>query len=173
MQTAGKVAREPLAFNAPRHLKKLNPAAAEAEEQAAAAAAIASAPLLRVAIGGGGGSGVQGGAGAGGPASSSALVPGGTGGGGGGGGAAGQESSRGGVYSLLSPGMRQHAGMLVSMRGGGGGRAGVGRAIPCLAWPEEQRRLMGCACCSLPYSSLQRMHFVLRACVLRVGTDMR
>ncbi|GLI64818.1 hypothetical protein VaNZ11_008225 [Volvox africanus] len=35
MQTAGKVAREAHAYPVPRHLKKLNPAAAEAEEQAA------------------------------------------------------------------------------------------------------------------------------------------
>ncbi|EFJ47535.1 hypothetical protein VOLCADRAFT_91947 [Volvox carteri f. nagariensis] len=48
MQTAGKVAREAHAYPAPRHLKKLNPAAAEAEEQAA------------VQIGGGSGGGGSG-----------------------------------------------------------------------------------------------------------------
>ncbi|GFR48528.1 hypothetical protein Agub_g10423 [Astrephomene gubernaculifera] len=124
MQTAGKVAREAHAYPAPRHLKKLNPAAAEAEEQAAAAGAgggggggsfgggIASRAMLSLMSGahggaGGGGGGVSGG-----------------GGGGGGGGMAGDGDGGGGEH--LATQRRPSSGNPDAVGGAGGGGGGMG-----------------------------------------------
>ncbi|KAG2450742.1 hypothetical protein HYH02_004579 [Chlamydomonas schloesseri] len=115
MQTAGKVAREAHSYPAPRHLKKLNPAAAEAEADLAAAAAAAGhggaggggtgggympmAPLGRTGLPSPGPGGRQQDAGAGGGELLALPAPGGAGGddAGGGGAAAGDGSGGGGA----------------------------------------------------------------------------
>ncbi|PNW70128.1 hypothetical protein CHLRE_17g706900v5 [Chlamydomonas reinhardtii] len=147
MQTAGKVAREAHSYPAPRHLKKLNPAAAEAEADLAAAAAAAGhggasgggtgggympvAPLGRSGLPspGPGGSRQDGGGGGGGGGPLALPSPGGDGGGGGGAAADGAGGAEGG------------GGQQVVAGGGGGG--GVDLSASTLQLVEQVQATIG------------------------------